>query len=87
MLPFAYILTTYRKFKLIFHHTQITVRKENSLQFLLFMTAGPVMLLCSQFVDIYYFIAHLYFYNASTISSDYMPTLSPEAFNTLEAVV
>lgn len=45
------------------------------------------MLICSQFVDIYYFITHLYYYNANTISSDYMPTLTPEAFNTLEAVV
>ena len=44
------------------------------------------MLGVSQVVDIYYFIAHLYSYNQDN-TTDYISVISPEAFNTLEAIV
>lgn len=45
------------------------------------------MLGVSQIVDVYYFIAHLYSFKFEEISNDYVSIISPEAFNTLEAVV
>lgn len=45
------------------------------------------MLLLSQIPDIYYFIAHLYFYKQEKLNSERIVPISAEAFNTLEAVV
>lgn len=45
------------------------------------------MLLLSQFVDVFYFIQHLYAYNQQRLASERITPISAEAFNTLEALV
>ena len=87
MLPVAYIVTTYRKASLIFVRELEKTRQELVLNFLLFLTVGWVMLAISQVVDVYYFFIQLYSFHTGEISSDYVSVISPEAFNTLEAVV
>ena len=87
MLPIAYVVTTYRKASLIFVRELDKTRQELVLNFLLFLTVGWVMLAISQVVDVYYFFLQLYSFHSGEISSDYVSVISPEAFNTLEAVV
>lgn len=87
LLPIAYIVTTYRKAKLIFVEELAKQRNEIILRFFVFLLTGWLMLGVSQIVDIYYFIVHLYTLNQNEITNDYVNVISPEAFNTLEAIV
>ena len=61
MIPVAYIVTVYRKFKLIFNHTEEELhRGELVFNFFVFLIFGPALLLIGLFPDLYYFIYHLY---------------------------
>jgi hypothetical protein len=60
MLPIAYIITTYRKFRLIFIKQDKIAKSMLVLNFFLFLAFGLLILTISQIVDIYYFIRHLY---------------------------
>lgn len=87
LLPVAYAVTTYRKASLIFVRELNKTRRELVLNFLLFLAAGWILLGISQVVDAYYFFLQLYCFRTGEISSDYVSIISPEGFNTLEAVV
>jgi len=87
MVPVAYIVTVYNKFKIIFDRDMVEQRKQLGIRFVSFFFIGLPVLMISQFVDIYFFIIHLYVFNSADIQNEIVPTISPEAFNTLEAVV
>jgi hypothetical protein len=89
MLPLAYLKSTWTKLRLaiIFKDLDSEERRTFILNFLQFLVAGPILLLLSQFVDIYYFMLHLYAFDSNKLGSDFVASLPIEAFNTLEAVV
>lgn len=76
MMPFAYILNCYRKLKFIFHVSQESEKKENTIQLFIWLFGGMFMLIGSQFVDIYYFISHLYNFTKENITQDFLPVIS-----------
>lgn len=87
MLVPAFCLTVYRKFKLLLRNGDDTQRRSLIVNFVTFLIFGAFFMSISLFVDIYYFIAHLYTFNNNAISSGFVSAISAEAFNTLEAVV
>jgi len=87
MLVPAFCLTVYRKFKLLLRNDDDTQRRSLIVNFVTFLIFGAFFMSISLFVDIYYFIAHLYTFNNNAISSGFVSAISAEAFNTLEAVV
>ena len=53
----------------------------------MFMVFGLYMLLLGLIPDFFYFVYHLYLQRNDELSSEVVNGISPEAFNTLEAVV
>lgn len=88
MMPLAYLKTVYLKAALITSKNRELLQKRHlvgNLVFFIFL--GLPMLLLSQITDFYYFLAHLYLYKQERLHSERIVAISPEAFNTLEAVV
>jgi hypothetical protein len=88
MLPFAYILTVFKKAHLIIFSTGESVPQRELLwNFIFFLIMGPFMLVLSQVTDFYYFFKHLFLFKTDKLSTEIVPIISQSAFDTLEAVV
>lgn len=53
----------------------------------MFLVFGLYMLILGLIPDTFYFVYHLFLQKNETLSSEIVNVISPEAFNTLEAVV
>lgn len=63
MMPVAYLGTLWNKLTVICSRHMAERRKQLAVRFLTYLFAGLPLLLVSQVVDVYYFIAHLYNFN------------------------
>ena len=88
LIPFAYFCTCYKKLKLVFTHSEKeNIKGKLYYNFVMFLVFGLYMLLLGLIPDLFYFVYHLYLQRNNELSSEVVNGISPEAFNTLEAVV
>ena len=88
LIPFAYLYTCYKKLYLVFTHSEKeNIRGKLYCNFLMFLVFGLCMLILGLIPDSFYFLYHLYLQRNDELSSEVVNVISPEAFNTLEAVV
>ena len=80
--PIAYLSNVFRSAKHLFKGDKGT---RESFVFFLFLGL-PIMVL-AQAADLVYFLIHIYSSNHDYLANNHISAISPEAFNTLEAVV
>ncbi len=88
LIPFAYVYTCYKKLNLVFNHSEKDdIKGDLYCNFFVFLVSGLFMLIIGLAPDSFYFFKHLYLQRNEELSSEVVNVISPEAFNTLEAVI